>query len=297
MARRPAPLPQQLAPIFTLAQALDADVSTDRLRASDVWAPTSGVRARRSDEITLSSTALAYASVLPTPFAFSHATAARLLGLPLPHPWRGDEPVHVMRPAGTPLIVRAGVTSHRGLERRYTSLIHGLPVTDPLETWADLAGRFAEDDLLAIADVLLATGLARPKDLERTAADRRSPGCRALRRSAEMARPTSASPWESKARHAFLVWGLPEPELNVDVHAPDGRWLAKPDFLWRARKVVGEYDGDQHRTDRSQWQYERERRARLEDAGYHYVEMTSLSLVSPVHREALRQRLTRLLLG
>lgn len=83
----------------------------------------------------------------------------------------------------------------------------------------------------------------------------------------------------------------------MDVHSSDGLWLARPDFLWRARRVVGEYDGDQHRTDRAQWQYERERRARLEDAGFTYVEMTSLSLTSPRHRDALRERLTRLLLN
>lgn len=118
-----------------------------------------------------------------------------------------------------------------------------------------------------------------------------------MRRCAGLARHGSASPWESRARHAFHEWGLPEPELSSDVCAPDGRWLARPDFLWRRRRVVGEYDGDQHRTNRSRWQYERERRAASEDAGSSDVELTSLSLVSPAHREALRGRLTRLLLG
>ncbi|KGN30821.1 hypothetical protein N798_09935 [Knoellia flava TL1] len=286
-----------MEPAFTTAQARLVGVRPDRLRAGDLLTPTSGVRSRRSDDITHVSTAHAYALVLPRPFAFSHETAARLFGLPVPRPWKAGQPLHVMRPTGTPLVVRAGITSHRGLERRYTEFARALPVTDPLETWADLAGTLAEDDVLAVADALLAQGLARPKDLERAAADRRTKGCGALRRCAAAARPGAASPWESKARHTFITWGLPEPELNVDVRSSDGRWLARPDFLWRARRVVGEYDGDQHRTDRAQWQYERERRARLEDAGFTYVEMTSLSLTSPRHRDALRERLTRLLLG
>lgn len=247
--------------------------------------------------MTVVNTARAYALVLPRPFAFSHLTAARLLGLPTPRPWTPDERLHVMRPKGTSLLTRAGVHGHRGLERRHTDFVEGLAVTEPLETWADLGHELAQDDLLAIADNLLARDLTRPKDLERIAADRSTRGSVALRRCASLARAGSASPWESKARHAFLTWGLPEPELNVDVHSSDGRWLARPDFLWRARRVVGEYDGDQHRTDRAQWQYERERRARLEDAGFTYVEMTSLSLTSPRHRDALRERLTRLLLG
>jgi len=296
MARRPQPLPGDLAPIFTTGEAHRAGVSPDRLRASDLTTPTSGVRSRSVGGNSTLLTARAYAAVLPQPFAFSHLTAARLLDLPLPRPWLPREPVHVMRPTGTPLLERAGVASHRGLERRYTSSVDGLPVTDLLETWADLACSLAEDDLLAIADVLLARDLARPKDLERTAADRRTPGSPALRRSATMARPGAASAWESKARHAFLTWGLPEPELNVDVFALDGSWLARPDFLWRRRKVVAEYDGDQHRTNRSRWQYERERRAGLEDAGFTYVELTSLSLTSRQHKQALRERLARLLL-
>ncbi|KGN36879.1 hypothetical protein N803_15815 [Knoellia subterranea KCTC 19937] len=276
-------------------EATAADVGAERLRAGDLLVPTSGVRVLRSDEVTFESRARAFAAVLPQPFAFSHLTAARLLDLPAPRIWQPDEPLHVMRPKGTPLIVRAGVKSHRGLERRDTEFVDGLPVTDPIETWADLGSELAEDDLLAMADALLARDLARPKDLDRTAADRRTRGSAALRRCAPLARAGAASPWESKARHAFLSWGLPEPELNVDVFTPEGRWLAKPDFLWRERRIVGEYDGDQHRTNRSQWQYERERRAGLEDAGYTYVEMTSLSLVSRQHRRALRERLTRLL--
>ena len=296
MARRPRPLPDDLTTVFTTTRARKAGVSVDRRRASDLRTPTSGVRSSSAEDSTVVSTARAYAAVLPQPFAFSHLTAARVHALPVPRPWLASEPLHVMRPTGTPLVVRKGVTGHRGLERRGTEHLDGLPVTDLLDTWADLAGSLAEDDLLAIADALLANDLARPKDLERTAADRRSPGARMLRRCATMARPGSASPWESKARHAFLAWGLPEPELNVDVRAPDGGWLAKPDFLWRDRRVVGEYDGDQHRTDRSRWQYERERRAGLEDAGYAYVEMTSLSLVSRRQREALQARLARLLL-
>lgn len=295
MPRRPKPLPSDLASAFTLSQAAKGAVSRDRLRASDLRTPTSGVRTLLTREETLLTRAQDFALVLPRPFAYSHLTAARLHQLPTPNVWTTREPLHVIRPKGTPLVVRSGVRSHRGLEWRDTERVDDLLVTDPIATWCDLGQDLAEDDLLAIADALLARDLARPKDLEREAADRRTHGARALRTCAGWARPDSASPWESKARHAFLTWGLPEPELNVDVRTAQDRWLAKPDFLWRKRKVVGEYDGDQHRTDRSAWQYERERRAGLEDAGYTYVEMTSLSLVSQKHRAALRERLSRLL--
>jgi hypothetical protein len=154
------------------------------MRASDLAAPTSSVRVPSADEPTVASRAHAFALALPSDTAFSHLTAARLLGPPTPRPW---------------------------------------------------------------------------------------------------------VPAES-------LWGLPEPELNIDLYAACGRWLARPDFVWRRQRVVGEYDGDQHRTDRSAWQYERERRAGLEDEGWSYVEMTSLSLVGARESRALRTRLTRLLL-
>jgi very-short-patch-repair endonuclease len=71
--------------------------------------------------------------------------------------------------------------------------------------------------------------------------------------------------------------------------------VARPDVLWRSGRVVGEYDGDQHRTDRTAWQYERERRAGIEDEGWTYVELTSLSFTGERECRALRARLTRLL--
>ena len=78
----------------------------------------------------------------------------------------------------------------------------------------------------------------------------------------------------------------------LDAH---GQWLATSDFLWRGARVVGEYDGDLHRTNRRRWQLERERRSAIEDAGYTYVEMTALSFVDPYRAERLRARLSRLL--
>ena len=111
-----------------------------------------------------------------------------------------------------------------------------------------------------------------------------------------LARAGSASPGESRARCTFFTWGLPEPELNAPVLDAHGQWLATSDFLWRRARVVGEYDGDIHRTNRRRWQLERERRAAIEDAGYTYVEMTALSFDDPTCR-GLRARLTRLLAG
>jgi hypothetical protein len=241
--------------------------------------------------------AKAFALGLPPDIAFSHLTAARLLGLPTPRRWLACEPLDVMRHSDRPRIERAGVRSHRGLERRDTIETVGLRLTDPVDTWADLSTCLALDDLVAVGDALLdADAGVKRSELLHAAADRTGRGIRRLREAAGLVREGAASAWESKARVRFVGWGLPEPELNVDLYAAGGRWLARPDFVWRTRRVVGEYDGDQHRTDRSAWQYERERRAGLEDEGWTYVEMTALSLTGLRERAALRARLTKLLL-
>ncbi len=300
MPRCPSALPSTLASSpFRYAAALEAGVTPARLRAQDLWAPTHGVRADRGRAQTLADRARSFALALPDDVAFSHLTAARLLGLPAPTAWRPTEPLDVMRPTARPRIERAGVRHHRGLERRWLQDVEGVPVTEAVGTWADLSASASlrVDDLVAIGDVLVQSPHGIPlKDLHRAASDRSGRGVIALRQAAALVRLGSASAWESKARVRFAQWGLPEPELNLELYDAWGRWLARPDFMWREQRVVGEYDGDQHRTDRRAWQYERERRAGIEDEGWTYIEMTALSLTAARESRALRARLTRLLL-
>ena len=298
MPRRPLPLPAELAPApFTCAAALASGATPARLRARDLRAPTSGVRIEAAQDETFAERVRAFALALPEDIAFSHLTAARLLGLPAPAAWSAQEQIHVVRRSDRPRIERDGVRHHRGLERRWLRDVGGLPVTAAVDTWADLAGSLPLDDLVAVGDALVGPMHAIPlKDLHRAAADRSGRGSVLLRQAAGLVRCGAASPWESKARVRMAGWGLPEPELNLDLYDAWGRWLARPDFVWREKRVVGEYDGDQHRTDRRAWQYERERRAGIEDEGWTYVEMTALSLSAPRESRALRARLTRLLL-
>ncbi len=294
----PLPVPLLGPAPFRVRDAHRAGVTPQRLRRPDLETPRSGIRWAAALPRDLADLARAISVALPEEVAFSHVTAARLLGLPLPRPWTPAEPLDVMRPTAAPRLERAQCRSHRGLESREVVTVDGLRVVSGWDTWADLSPGLAVGDLVALGDALLAPrGPGRRSDAWDVVASRPGRrGVRRLRSAADLVRPGSASAWESKARVLFLDAGLPEPELNVDLFADDGSWLARPDFVWRRRRVVGEYDGDQHRTDRRVWQYERERRARLEDDGWRYVEMTSLSLTSPPRRRALLRRLGALLL-
>jgi hypothetical protein len=299
MAARTA-LPEELVGgSFTVVRALELSVTRGRLRNPELEAPARGVRRAVAGDREAADHARAFASVLPDDVAFSHVTAARLHALPTPLPWPGaQEPLDVMRARHRPPVRRSGCRTHRGLESRDVTLAHGLRVTSVIDTWCDLAGRWGDADLLAAGDDLLRRGNATPEVLLAAAVARR--GRRHVGQLvplARLARPGSASPAESIARWWFWTWGLPEPELNVAVHDHLGQWLATVDFRWRARRVVGEYDGDVHRTDRRDWQRNKQRRASLEDAGWTYVDMTALSFSDDHHREALRARLRRLLVA
>lgn len=291
----PARLPDALqAGPFTVAGARSLGVTPSRLRRGDLLVPTRGVRAT-TPPTDLREAAGAISLGLPAPFAFSHLTAACLLGLPLPSSATTRSPLHVMRPTDRPPTHRRGVVGHRGLELRYVLSTGGLPVVGPVDTWADLAGNLAHDELVVIADRLLAVGIARA-ELEGALARRSGArGVRALRPALADARAGSRSPMETRARLVFLRGGLPEPELNADVHDRAGQWLLCADFLWREQRVIAEYQGDEHGADRRRWQSDISRRRAAYDEGWNVVELTSRDLVVAPARHTLLIRIARLL--
>jgi hypothetical protein len=277
--RRPLP-PSLGRGSFTVAQAVEAAIPEHRLRAGDLARPTWGVRSHR-EATTLDQLAADVALALPPPWAWSHLTAARLFRLPLPSEWTRAEPLHVLRPTECAQVRRPGLVGHRGLERRETLTLRGHPTTTAAWTWADLASL----PPLSVVDLVIAGDAFATRDpalLERLVAIGRRGGprrgARKLRAAAELLRSGSGSPMETRARLAFLEAGLPEPELNATVHGPDGHFLARVDFLWREARVVVEYEGDQHRTDRRQWQNDIARVRLLEEDGLRVVRVTSLDL-------------------
>jgi hypothetical protein len=277
-------LPEELrARPFTLSEARRLRVSQTRLEARDLLRPTWGVRAHHGAR-TVEELAETVSLAVTGDFAFSHLTAARLWRLPLPEPWHPGEPLHVMR-AGTPLR-RAGVVGHRGLGTRSHEVLRGIPVTAAVDTWVDLASipGFGVEDLVIAGD---AFATRDPALLERlvgasTATGRRGRrGRRGLREAGRLLRSGSGSPMESRARLHFSRAGLPEPELNAEVFAEDGNFVARADFLWRDARVIVEYEGDHHRTDRRQWQSDIQRTRLLESLGWRVLRITAADLRGP----------------
>lgn len=293
MTRRP--LPESLtADAFTIARAREQKVGRGRLRADDLSRPTFGVRSVR-ELTTLPERAAATAIALPEDAAFCHGTAAALLDMPLPRNLENETQLHVCRPTDRPRIRRAGCVPHKGLERRSTTTAHSLLVTGPADTWADIAAdpRCSVDDAVVLGDVA-----ARRQGIEVLVwvVDARagSKGHATLVESLPLVRTGSLSPMETRARLLFLRGGLPEPELNVDLHL-DGQWVARPDFVWREKRVVAEYDGDHHRTDARQWRNDIYRRQLLEDDGWKFVQLTADDILRSPRNQTTVVRLARLL--
>jgi hypothetical protein len=237
---------------------------------------------------------------LPDGAAFSHLTAARLLALPVPRRWASSEPLHVMNITPAPKVRKAGCVGHRGLESRRVVVRRDLRVVSPEDTWCDLAAvaGLDLDDLIVLGDEIIHHRRGISPGQLAAAVGRRGGGRgrRLMTEALPHLRARNNSPMETRARLLFLRGGLPEPELNVVINDSDsGQWLSDSDFVWRDQRVVAEFDGDHHRTDRRQWQNDVARCQNLQDDGWAFVQLTYASVMVHPRNLATVRRLRRLL--
>jgi len=52
---------------------------------------------------------------------------------------------------------------------------------------------------------------------------------------------------ETRLRWLLVSAGLPQPEVQVDLHDDDGDFLGRADLYYRQARLVIEYDGANHR--------------------------------------------------
>jgi len=222
----------------------------------------------------------AASGLLPPFSAFSHVTAAQLLGLPLSYAVEADDRLHTIRAIAHAQTRIEGVVGHRFLHPREIVSRFGVRCTGLADTWVDLGelvgrGRpVGLDDLIIIGDAC-ATRLGAVAPLRAALARRVRPrGKRALQEALELIRVGSMSPMETVARIMFVRAGLPEPLLNEPIHAADrsGRLLSFGDLVWRIErrgeppiKVIGEYQGEAFHSSDDQREDDETRREGFED--------------------------------
>jgi very-short-patch-repair endonuclease len=208
--------------------------------------------------------------------AFSHHTAAELLGIALFDPVSG---VHVTVSNGT-AVRRTGMQGHiRVLASCDVIDLGGLRVTSAARTFVDLAEVVPRASLVAFGDAMVHARRATLNDFKvmvETHSGRR--GVRRAREVLPSLDGRAESPPESILRLLLADHGFPELEVNVNVYDALGRFLARADLLLHAAKVIVEYDGDQHRTSRKQFARDVARGSGLAAAGYLVLRFTASDL-------------------
>lgn len=294
----PRRLPSTLGGRFSVAQARAAGVSASRLQRCDLERPFHGVRS------TLDAGGIPLLDRLGREFGdleqahltrvheyepwrhvdafYSHATAAVAWGVPLP-PWAiRPDLVHVAVRAPRRLPRSRGVRGHQVLDSQTavcTDPFTGLRLADPATTWAMLAALLRHPyDLIAAGDAILRdwrvqAPLATLDELRATTLKGRRAGIVALREAIPRLRTRSASRPETWMRLTLVDGGLPEPELNAEVHE-GGQYLGAADGAYPQARIAMEYQGEHHLRDPKQWAYDIERYDRMRAAGWLVISVT-----------------------
>lgn len=257
MTRR-IPLPGPLlGTSFTVSSARDGGVSRSRLRAGDLTAPFHGVRSHSLNPGTFADRCHACQQRMHPEQFFSHTTAARLFGLPLPHTLR-DSTLEITSLTPRRPMRAEGVRGHEmsASDEHVIWVVDGLRTVDPVSAWLQLAPQLDVRALVVAGDALMRRHrpYASPALVaHRVRSNRGQRGQRKLIQALDLMRANTDSPRETELRLDILAAGLPEPEANPAIYAADGRFIAYGDLTYPEYKVLVEYDGEQHRTSDQQF--------------------------------------------
>lgn len=294
MTRRPVPLAEHWrGGAFTVAQGRVEGLTRHDLDHPDLLRPFRGVRiAPSTTEDAFRRRCLAglasVAAIGGGDAVLSHLTAARWWPVPVTVP-RTDGPVDVAVRFPGRASRASGVRGHV-LHDRQASVVHrgGLPLVDAGTLFCQLSGLLSVPDLVAVGDALTLAPHVRAwdddrpwmsvHDLNARVAGFRGRGKRRAVAAMRLVRPGAESRPETLLRLLLTESSLPEPEVNGVVRDPVGRFVARCDLLYRQWRVVVEYDGDQHRTSRAQYERDVQRLEELAALGWRVVRVLSRDL-------------------
>jgi very-short-patch-repair endonuclease len=182
---------------------------------------------------------------LPPGSILSGLTAARLHGLDVPSP---SEPEVII-----PLLGGVSGRAHANLRRvridpTDVTTARGLPVTTPIRTCFDLAGRLPLVEGVVIVDMALFAGLVELGALRGYVFSHGGvAGVAGTRKALEHAEPKAESPMETRLRLLLVRNGLPRPKAQVPLYDRTGAFVGRPDLYYPEARLAIEYDGENHR--------------------------------------------------
>ncbi|EKU48254.1 hypothetical protein C272_05079 [Brevibacterium casei S18] len=210
--------------------------------------------------------------------AASHASAARLFGLPLPRRL-GDQLLHVATADRDQRIRRPGVVLHRTNDFAAATLLGHRIITPPV-LFLQLATILTRDELVQAGDAMIGSWHGPPlctaDDIAAHFASRSVVRAgRTASAALELIRPGVDSPQETDLRLWAISVGLPEPEIHPAVWCRELGRDIHPDLGYERARLGLEYEGDHHRTDKHQWDDDIQRVNALAAEGWLIIRVNS----------------------
>lgn len=133
-------------------------------------------------------------------------------------------------------------------------IIDDMRVTTPERTALDLARRYSLPLAVASIDALMQATELKLADVELLVERYRGRrGMKSVRNALQLVDGGAQSPKETWLRLLLVRAGFPRPQTQIVVRNEFGWVEAYLDMGWEDIKVAAEYDGDQHRTSRTQY--------------------------------------------
>jgi hypothetical protein len=276
---------------FSRAQAAAAGVALSDLRRVSYRVVFPGVYL--SADVALTPALRAEAALVPFPDSAvaSHASAARIHGLPIPT--IPDEHVTVFQQKDRRH--RRGIRCHLA-STTWMVRVRGVPVSSYEQTFVELAELIPLVDLVVVGDHLVRKGHTTAAALIEFCASSKHGGAPAARLAAGHVRPDVDSPMETRLRMLLVLAGLPEPTVNRTIRDVYGQPIRRYDLSYAASKTIVEYDGRQHAERVEQWEKDLARREAIEDDRWRIIVVVSSGIfehpertLCTIHR-VLRER-------
>jgi hypothetical protein len=233
-------------PVITRAQARAIGLPLRDLRGPRYTRLFYDTYVATPDLLNLRAQAAVVLSRLPNAHHISHHTPVRL--------WGGLAPdsadVHVSMTTREERCRRSGIAAHlAGRDVRLTTR-YGLPISTPVQAFLDLASVGTSlVDLVIAGDSLVKATKLDPVALVEAADAWSGRHAKLARRAARLVRTGVDSPMETRLRLLLMLAGLPEPDVNFILRAPDGSWRRRFDLCYPGVRLIIEYDGRQHAFD------------------------------------------------
>lgn len=262
--------------------ALRAGLTKNVLRGPTVQRLGHGLYVAAGSDPGLLEHAAAIMLAMPSDAVVTGATALHLYGVRVGNPC----PIEVVTATGAQTR-RPGVR----LTRASALPPNRRRMTTPVAAWLSACSKLDLIDAVTAADWIAHSGLAPLSAIREAAASASGRGCRLARRAAGLARENVESPRETQLRLMVVLAGLPTPRCNITL-GNESFIIGRVDMRFGEFLVILEYDGDQHRSDRDQWNLDLDRNESFADCGYLTLRVSSARMRRP--RDLVR-RLHRLL--